>query len=118
MSQPEINILPDGSKHWKLNGKLHREVGPAVEYASGSKEWYLNGKLHREGGPAVEYINGTKRWYIKGMLHREDGPAIEWNTGENWWYLNDIRFSQKDYLEKIIDLKGSDLNVDILFLLE
>jgi hypothetical protein len=42
------------------NGKLHREDGPAVEYADGSKKWYLNGKLHREGGPAVEYCRRHK----------------------------------------------------------
>jgi hypothetical protein len=26
-----------------INGKLHREDGPAIEYAYGRKEWYLNG---------------------------------------------------------------------------
>jgi len=26
---------------WKLNGNLHREDGPAVEYANGYKEWWL-----------------------------------------------------------------------------
>ena len=29
---------------WFQNDKLHRNDGPAVEYASGSKEWYINGK--------------------------------------------------------------------------
>ena len=33
----------DGSNHWYLNGELHREGGPAVEWADGSKWWYLNG---------------------------------------------------------------------------
>jgi hypothetical protein len=27
-----------------LNGKLHREDGPAVIWADGTKRWYLNGK--------------------------------------------------------------------------
>ena len=27
-----------------MNGKLHREDGPAVECAYGYKAWYLNGK--------------------------------------------------------------------------
>ena len=35
-------------------------------YAGGDKEWYLNGKLHREDGPAVEYSYGTKYWYLNG----------------------------------------------------
>ena len=34
----------DGHKEWRLNGKLHREDGPAVEGANGYKAWYLNGK--------------------------------------------------------------------------
>lgn len=35
----------DGSKFWYRNGKLHREDGPAREYADGSKLWYQNGKI-------------------------------------------------------------------------
>jgi len=31
-----------GNKRWYLNGLLHREDGPAVEYADGNKEWWLN----------------------------------------------------------------------------
>ncbi len=27
-----------------VSGNLHRESGPAIEYADGSKEWYLNGQ--------------------------------------------------------------------------
>jgi hypothetical protein len=38
-----------------------------IEYADGSKEWYLNGKCHREDGPAVEYADGTKFWYLNGV---------------------------------------------------
>jgi len=33
-------------------------------YANGTKFWYLNGKLHREDGPATEYADGTKHWYL------------------------------------------------------
>lgn len=42
-----------------------------------SKQYFLNGKLHREDGPAIEYVNGDLRWYLNGNRHREDGPAIE-----------------------------------------
>ena len=34
--------------------------------AKGTKCWYLNGKRHREDGPAVEYANGDKYWYLHG----------------------------------------------------
>ena len=56
----------NGTKYWYLNGKLHREDGPAIEYANGEKQWYLNDKLHREDGPAVELANGETRYYING----------------------------------------------------
>jgi len=46
--------------------QLHREDGPAVEYANGTKFWYRNDQLHREDGPAVEYAHGFKYWYFRG----------------------------------------------------
>ena len=52
-----LRINRDGDKYWYLNGKYHRQNGPAVEYANGDRVWYLNGQLHRENGPAVEYPN-------------------------------------------------------------
>ena len=77
---------------WYLNGKRHREHGPAIEYASGSKEWWLNGERHREDGPAFEDANGYKAWYINGEYHREDGPAVEYsNFGFKSWWLNGER---------------------------
>jgi hypothetical protein len=32
---------------------VHRDHGPAIEYAFGDKEWYLNGKCYSE----KEYLN-------------------------------------------------------------
>jgi len=48
------------------NNALHREDGPACEYADGEKRWYINDKLHREDGPAVAYADGTKEWWLWG----------------------------------------------------
>ena len=53
---------------WRLNGKIHREESPTVEWPDGSKEWYLNDKRHRLDGPAIDFSNGDKRWYIEGRL--------------------------------------------------
>jgi hypothetical protein len=64
-------IVENGNRFWYLNGKPHREDGPATEYANGDKRWYRNGKLHREGGPAVEYVNGDKRWYLNDVNYSE-----------------------------------------------
>jgi len=43
MIKYEVHVYPNGSKHWYLNGKRHREDGPASEWADGEKYWYLNG---------------------------------------------------------------------------
>ena len=68
MNKPEVKVDSNGTKQWFLNGKRHREDGPAVEWSDGTKEWYLNGNLHREDGPAVEWSDGEKRWYLNGKL--------------------------------------------------
>jgi|JI10StandDraft_1071094.scaffolds.fasta_scaffold2634791_2 hypothetical protein len=30
------------------------------------RHWYKNNNLHREDGPAIEYADGTKYWYLEG----------------------------------------------------
>ena len=80
--------LTDGEKQWYLNGKLHREDGPAREWANGKKEWWLNGQYHREDGPAREWADGSKEWWLNDKRHRVDGPAYEDADGTKRWYLN------------------------------
>ncbi len=94
----------NGTKHWYHNGKLHREDGPAVEYANGDKHWYLNDKVHREDGPAIEWVNGTKYWYLNGTLHREDGPAVEYanmRMGDKHWFLNGKKLTEAEFNARI-----------------
>ena len=82
--QPETDKA--GNVRWYWKGQLHREDGPAVEWANGSKWWCRNGELHREDGPAIECVDGFKSWYRNGLRHREDGPACEWADGaKEWW---------------------------------
>ena len=74
----------------------------------GNKRWYSNGKLHREDGPAIEYAGGDKEWWINGKRHHEDGPAIEWANGYKEWYINDKRVTEKDVLNlsQTIEIEG------------
>ena len=97
MIEYTVNVYPSGYKAWYLNGKRHREDGPAVEYANGDKSWWLNGKLHREDGPAIERANGDKSWLLHDKLHREDGPAVEWASGYKAWYLNDEEVTEEEH---------------------
>jgi len=73
----------------------YRLMGYTIEDINGDRFWYLNGKHHREDGPAVEYSNGNRYWYFNGKRHREDGPAVECPDGNRSWYLNG------DYIEKM-----------------
>ena len=82
--------------------------------ANGDKSWFLNGKLHCEHGPAIEWADGDKSWYLNGELHREDGPAIEWPDGTKAWFLNDEELTEAEFNKrmnntcsgKIVEMEG------------
>jgi len=69
-------IQSDGTIKWHNEaGRLHREDGPAIEWADGTKYWCLNGKYHREDGPAGEFANGTKVWFLNDICVSEQEHA-------------------------------------------
>ena len=60
ISMPDPVIDDLGNKFWWSHGKLHREDGPAVEWANGDKEWYLNDKEYTEEEFALlQFMNGV-----------------------------------------------------------
>lgn len=65
--QPVMHLYENGDRHWYLNGKLHREDGPAIENANGSRLWFINGQLHRTTGPAIERASGDRAWWLNGQ---------------------------------------------------
>jgi hypothetical protein len=46
-------------------------------YANGNKFWFLNDKIHREDGPAVEYAYGYKAWYLESVTYSESEHKAE-----------------------------------------
>ena len=102
----------DGSKRWYVNGELHREDGPAIELSNDTKEWYVNNKLHREDGPATELYNGTKYWSVNGKRHREDGPAVEYANGTKYWYINDEQLTEQEFNNRANDCDGRVVEID------
>lgn len=56
----------------KLPKKPIVAMGQTGEYKTvdhmGNERWYLNGRFHREDGPAIIYARGAKRWYLNGKL--------------------------------------------------
>ena len=63
-----------------LDGKIHRDNGPAIEWADGLKEWYMHNERHRKDGPAIEEADGTRFWYLNGECYGIDGDF----TNESW----------------------------------
>ena len=56
----------DTVRWYNADDELHRDNGPAVEYASGTTFWLNNSKYHRNDGPAIEYADGRKFWFLNG----------------------------------------------------
>ena len=100
MNKPECKTYSDGTKRWFLNGKRHREEGPAYEHPDGTKAWYLNGKYHREDGPAYEEPDGTKAWFLNGKLVHPETLVDLWLEREVFcWYdvaNGTLNFAEKD----------------------
>ena len=96
--EPYMHMDRHGNKMWYVNGKLHRDDAPAIEWHSGATEWYQHGKRHRIGAPAIEFRNG-KEWWVNDELHRIDGPAIdyapaiEYAGGHKAWYVNGRQYN-------------------------
>ena len=68
-----VGIWQNVKIHW-LDGQYHRnlkERGPAIEYLDGFKSWYVEGKLHREDGPAI--IRASS-WYLNGKKIKSSHP--------------------------------------------
>ena len=75
-------------------------------------EWFLNDLLHREDGPAIEYASGHKYWYKNGVIHREDGPAIEYANGDKFWYLKEVELTEKEFLQRNKPCTGKKVTID------
>jgi len=102
-----LKISKHGVKCWRLpNGLCHREKDlPAIIFPDGTKFWYVNGKRHRDNGPAVERINGDKEWWFNNYRHRTNGPAGEYIDGTKYWWFENIQYTEEGYNEKVKDYK-------------
>ena len=82
---------------------------------AGTTYWYKGAKctiLHRENGPAVEYADGTKVWYQNDQRHRIDGPAIERADGTKEWHLNGEELTEAEFLaatQPVVEMTVADI---------
>ena len=86
-------IDKDGIKRHFLNGKLHCEHGPAVEYPDGIKYWYLNNVMQSE-----ELADGSRFYRCStGDLHRINGPAIQLADGRQRWFFYGEHMTEEEH---------------------
>ncbi len=115
MKAQYIRIDESGNKFYfsdKEMMNLHREDGPACEWAGGSKTWWINNERHREDGPAVEWRDGMKEWFRNGKHHRMDGPAIEYPTGTKYWFINGVELTEAQFKSTTAPHNGKKVTVD------
>ena len=105
----KVTVFKDRTEWRNLEGKFHREDGPAIEYINGDKAWCIDGNQHREDGPAVEHANGYKAWYIDGLRHREDGPAVEYINGDKAWYIYGENLTKQEFNNRKTTLTISEI---------
>lgn len=95
--------------YYDMIGQFTIKSFPKSHGAINNHEYYtlwktVDGNLHRENGPAIEFwIGPTKNVYYKnGEMHRTNGPAfIDAHDALYEYYLNDIQYSLKDYLLQV-----------------
>jgi len=93
----KVEVTDYSTRWYNESNELHREDGPAMEWADGTKHYYINGQRHREDGPAMETADGEKHYYINGERHRENGPAVEYAYGGKSYYINGKCLTKKEF---------------------
>ena len=99
----------NGNKFWIQNSK-NLDLSSSVEILSGGYKWYLNGMLHREDGPAIEWYNDEKEWYQNNRKHRINGPAVIDHYSGNEWWINGQELSHES-VEMWIEENQIDLSI-------
>ena len=106
MIEYEVLAYEYGSKYWRNSkGQLHREGDkPAYIHRNGYKEYRINGKLHRESGPAVITPTGRVEYWLNG-----EQVTKEWHKRRTQKVLNltvaeiEAKFGQKVHIVKETD---------------
>ena len=60
--------------------------------------WYDDeNRLHRQDGPAIEYADGGRAWLKHGLMHRLAGPAVVYAGGHTEWWIDNRRYDQAEH---------------------
>lgn len=99
-----------------IKAETYREVprdftGIVIIDFDESRTWYVDGKWHREDGPARIWPDDHKEWWFNNAMHREDGPAKEWPSGVKEWFLHGkCVFSEEEWFESNFNWLGYSID--------
>lgn len=104
-------------QEYYVDGKRHNANGPAIK-SKIMEYYYIEDKLHRDNEPAKTqiYEDGHKSliYYQHGEIHRIGGPAYILIKNETIldtkYYLNNVEYSEFEYLLKLNQIKNIDSN--------
>lgn len=81
---------------------------------------YVEGKFHREDGPAVECADNRlnyNEWFQNDKMHRLYGPALDY-PNEKKWYLEDKQYSAEEHFEIVFNISSKEQQIWMLFNLD
>ena len=79
MTEYKVKVYDDRTEWRNLEGKFHRENGPAIEHSDGYKSWWINGQRHRIDGPAIEGMMDIKNGILMGHIIPDQNIIINLN---------------------------------------
>jgi len=45
-----------------------------------------------------EGFNSVEEWSLNGLTHREDGPAMKHGDGRKEWWLDNMEYSEREWI--------------------
>lgn len=121
-------------EEWYFEGKRHRIDGPAL-VNSWVIEYWVEGNLHRDGGPSVEYLEGDddgnglgqKLYHLNGVLvSKELAEAKDVDFNRDWFFREEnveikreiIRKFGIERIFKVVDKTEDDLEIGECLILD
>ena len=71
-----VDVMECKEQEWVVwrdaEDQLYRSNGLTMERSDSTKYCTLNGQIHKEDGPAIEYVDGSKKWFLFGKELTEE----------------------------------------------
>lgn len=102
-----ISVVGDVTVYQLIDGKYHREDGPAYSSKSGYSAWWVNGLRHRLDGPAIIFQDGSMHWWVDNIGYGVD--IYEWaEAALQYQNLPSDECAVKQYVQKVLNKQADE----------